>query len=294
MSMEFFPVPDFGTDDLFYEPELVHQEPCTAKTMTDEEYSSLCTEQGLIVDTLTPIKCTANSTVYMAKSPSDGKTWAVKVTDKKKTIEQEFTKRKRLRDSPYLLKSVALRQSPRKALLQMELCESGDIRDLKLTEEDVWKLIHDIGNALSIIHMSGWMHLDVSPGNILIGHNCFKLSDFGTLAPIGSFEEGMEGAGPYVSPEALQFPCSVVTEQTDIFSFGVVLTEVITGLPAPRGGSSSYISLRNDELKLGMGRYQCNCSDELKAVINSMLSRDPSMRPTSQQLCVLPNVLRYE
>ena len=292
--MDYFPVPDFGTDDFCYEPEMHCMEPISAKTFTAEEYDSLCTNQGLVVDTMTPIKCTANSTVYAAKSPSDGKKWAVKLTEKKKTIEQEFAKRKCLCDSPYLLKSVALRQSPRKALLQMELCENGDIRDLKLTEDDVWKLIHDIGHALAIIHRSGWMHLDVSPGNILIGSNCFKLSDFGTLAPIGSFEEGMEGAGPYVSPEALQFPAAPVTPQTDIFSFGVVLLEAITGLPAPRGGSSLYLSLRNDELKLGIGRYAPECSDELKTVINAMLARDPNMRPTAEQLCMLPKVTRYE
>ena len=281
--MDCFPLPDFGSDD-FSGPDYQMCEPIHAKTFTDDEYNTLCRDQGLIVDTLAPIRCTANSTVYAARSPLDGKSWAVKVTDRKRTIEEEFAKRKQLVDSPYLLKSIALRKSPRKALLQMELC-GGDLRDLKLTEPDVWRLIHDIGNALALIHKSGWMHLDVSPGNILIGKNCFKLSDFGTLTPIGSFEEGMEGAGPYVSPEALQFPGAQVTPQTDIFSFGVVLLEVITGMPAPRGGSNSYIALRNDELRLGMGRYECNCSEELVNVVNAMLCRDPNQRPTAEQLC---------
>ena len=290
--MDCFPVPDFGLDD-FSGPEFTYAEPAHAKVMTDEEYDTLCRDQGLIVDTLAPIRCTANSTVYAAKSPLDGKKWAVKVTDKKRTIEEEFAKRKCLTDSPYLLKSIALRKSPRKALLQMELCK-GDLRDLKLTEPDVWKLVHDIGHALAIIHKSGWMHLDVSPGNILIGKNCFKLSDFGTLTAIGTFEEGMEGAGPYVSPEALQYPSAQVTPQTDIFSFGVVLLEVITGLPAPRGGSNSYLSLRNDELGLGMGRYACSCSDELMNLVNSMLRRDANLRPTAEQLCGMRNVAVFD
>lgn len=285
--MDFFPAPDFDSDDeLFSGYE--SKEPFGTKDFTDEEYNTLCTNHGLVVDTLTPIKCTANSTVYAAKSPRDGKQWAVKVTDKKRQIESEFVKRTQLQDSPYLLKSVSFRESPRKAILQMELCENGDIRDVKLTERECWQLIHNIGSALAVLHRSGWMHLDVSPGNILIGHDCFKLSDFGTLAAVGTFQEGMEGAGPYVSPEALKYPEGFpVTQQTDIFSFGVVLLEAITGVPAPRGGSEAYITIRNDGLKLGDDKYQADCSSNLKSVINSMLEFDPSKRPTAEDLASL-------
>ncbi|KAH0793837.1 CAMK family protein kinase [Histomonas meleagridis] len=98
--------------------------------------------------------------------------------------------------------------------------------------------------ALQILHSHELMHLDVSPGNILMtndGH--FKLADFGTLTKINHFTEGDEGAGPYVSPEALAYPNGIhlVTTATDIFlvleSF---LMEAVTGKNAPRGGSQSY------------------------------------------------------
>jgi serine/threonine protein kinase len=170
----------------------------------------------------------------------------------------------------------------------MELCDRGDIRNTRLCEKDLWKLIHEIGTALSVIHGGNWMHLDVSPGNILIGNRCFKLSDFGTLKPVGSFEAGMEGAGPYASPEALNFPYGApVTEQTDIFSFGLVLLEAATGIPAPRGGSPGYVQVRNGQLKLGMGRYDCSCSEELIALVNAMINPNPSQRPTSHQLAAV-------
>lgn len=282
--MDLFPAPDFESDDELldgYESKVTFG----TKIFTDEEYNTLCTNHGLVVDTLTPIKCTANSTVYAAKSPKDGQQWAVKVTDKKRQIESEYVKRTQLEDSPYLLKSVSFRESPKKAILQMELCEDGDIRDMKLSEAECWQLIHNIGSALAVLHHSGWMHLDVSPGNILIGKDCFKLSDFGTLAAVGTFCEGMEGAGPYVSPEALKYPTGFpVTQQTDIFSFGVVLLEAITGIPAPRGGSEAYTAIRNDKLKLGDDKYQAECSLNLKNVINAMLELDPSKRPTAEEL----------
>jgi serine/threonine protein kinase len=129
------------------------------------------------------------------------------------------------------------------------------------------------------------MHLDVSPGNILISGSSFKLSDFGTLAQIGHFEVGMEGARPYVSPEALAFPQGhPVTEETDIFSFGLVLLEEATQIPAPRGGSPHYSGIRSGYVKIGMGPYRCSCTRTLIDLINAMIDPDPSRRPTAWQL----------
>jgi membrane-associated tyrosine/threonine-specific cdc2-inhibitory kinase len=279
-----FPLPDFGSDDDFIVPSSPISRNCTQE-LTEAEYRELCLDRGLVVENLTPIKCSSNSAVYSARSSSDGSTWAIKVTDRKRRIAQEFTNRAQITDSPYLLKSIALQQSPTKAMIQMELCDAGDIRHRKFSEKDLWKLVHEISTALAIIHGSNCIHLDISPGNILIGPNCFKLADFATLTHIGSFRTGMEGAGPYVSPEALNFPHSgPVTGQTDIFSLGLVLLEAATGNPAPRGGSPGYIMIRNGQLKLGIGKYICECSQQLIDTVNSMLDPNPSNRPTSQQL----------
>jgi serine/threonine protein kinase len=168
----------------------------------------------------------------------------------------------------------------------MELCLDGDISGVLLREQESWRLINHIGHALCRVHESEWMHLDVSPGNILRSANCFKLADFGTLTKVGQFVEGCEGAGPYVSPEALAFPFGLyeVTGQTDIFSLGVVLLEVLTRQLAPRGGSDGYGRLRREELGLGRGLYQCECSQELKEFVNLMLVMDPKKRPTAQML----------
>jgi membrane-associated tyrosine/threonine-specific cdc2-inhibitory kinase len=290
--LEGFPVPDFSSED----DPIAYTVPfyaCRRQFLTDAEYDSLCTSQGIVIDQLSPIKCTGNSTVYSACSPSDGKKFAVKVTDHKNRMASEFDKRKQIRDSPYLLRSISLKESPTKSMLKMELCENGDLRNRKLSEDEIWKLIHDVSMALVIIHHDGWMHLDVSPGNILIGKRFFKLADFGTLAKVGEYEEGMEGAGPYVSPECLDYPTGYpVTQQTDILSFGLVLLEAVTDIPAPRGGSNGYVKIRNGEWKLGIPPYVCDCSEELIDVINSMLDHNPDNRPTSLDLCGIPRVVQ--
>lgn len=311
-------------------------------TLTENEHTTL-NENGLVVvDQSTPIKSTSNSTVYTAKSPKDGQMFALKVTSHRKRAQTEYQKRNLIgNQSPYLLRTISLYESPATSnvMLQMELCENGDIKSLMASmifwpEEIIWKLIHDIAHALVELHKENWMHLDVSPGNILVSNDCFKLSDFGTMTKVGDFEEGMEGAGPYVSPEALSFPVGPyqVDQQTDIFSFGVVLLEVATGKPAPRGGTPGYSLLRNGELKLKLKQsslsnsknnenqppnnrrvnlmmspvnqkskrdnfyndYECWCSPVLIELINLMLSTDPSERPTSLDICQISEVSRYD
>jgi membrane-associated tyrosine/threonine-specific cdc2-inhibitory kinase len=75
-----FPLPDFGFEDEV--PDFsVASHSCQMQHLSPEEWDSLCASQGLIVDQSTPIKCTSNSTVYLAQSPHDGQRWAVKVTD---------------------------------------------------------------------------------------------------------------------------------------------------------------------------------------------------------------------
>jgi serine/threonine protein kinase len=283
--MNGFPLPDFGCDDdecLDWIGPL--SSPHHREIMTEDLYEELCISNGLVVDQTTPIKCTATSTVYTAESPGDGQRWAVKVTAYTRRIAEEYRKRQQIRDCPYLLKSVSLHESPQRSLLQMELCER-DLKDVNLEETEIWELIHDIGTALAVIHSDGWMHLDVSPGNILISGCCFKLSDFGTLTRIGGFESGMEGAGPYVSPEALAFPQGPgVTGQTDIFSFGLVLLEAVSRMPAPRGGSKHYSDIRSGQLKLGTQHYPCTFSPSLLGLVNAMIDPDPSLRPKATQL----------
>lgn len=282
--LEGFPIPDFDFDDDPVPANYGSVEVST-QSISSDDYEELCGKQGLEISSTTPLRCTSNSMVFSAKS-NDGKQWAIKITPHKHRVEEEYGKRLKIPDSPYLVKTIAIQESPSKALLQMELCELGDISNFTFDENGIWQMIHDIGAALKQLHEDNWMHLDVSPGNILVTQDLFKLADFGTLTRVGEFEEGNEGAGPYVSPEALSFPFGdfPVGTATDIFSFGVVLLEVASQQNAPRGGCSGYQKIRQGLLHLGDEKYPCEHSDRLVSLINSMLAVDPSDRPTAEEL----------
>ena len=256
------PLPDLDFDDSLDFSDVCSTYSPISMRLSNQEISELSELSNMIIDFESPIKASSGAFVCRAKFVDDDTIYAVKISPHKKRIRHEFNTRFMFDfKSQYLLKSLNYFESTTKSMLLMELAENGDIKDLIMPEIYLWKLVHDVGSALFEIHSNGMIHLDVSPGNILVMRDRFKLSDFGTVLKVGTFESGDEGAGPYVSPEALTFPNGgyPVNQQTDIFSFGIVLLEMATGKHAPRGGSKGYSMIRSEMIKLGDENYPCFC-----------------------------------
>lgn len=276
-----FPVPDFDFD----EPDESYFDIVGDSCISGPERTEIENLLRVQVDWEKPLKCTKNSSVYLAYESDDN--WAVKITKNKKRVEEEYQKRAAIPDTEFLVKTVKMVSTPTQSILQMELCLYGDITHFKFeTESDLVHMISHVASGLQVIHENGWMHLDVSPSNILVSDEMFKLADFGTLTRVGEFTEGSEGAGPYVSPEALHFPGGPhpVGTATDIFSFGVVCLEAATGILAPRGGSSGYVKLRQGKIGIGAGKYTCRWRSEIQQLISSMLRVNPTERPTAAEI----------
>ncbi|KAJ0713730.1 putative protein kinase RLK-Pelle-SD-2b family [Helianthus annuus] len=96
------------------------------------------------------------------------------------------------------------------------------------------KIILDIAKGLAYLHedcMLKIIHLDIKPQNILLDEDFnAKVSDFGLSKLIGRDQSQvmttMRGTPGYMAPEWLS---SAITEKVDVYSFGIVLLEVLCG-----------------------------------------------------------------
>jgi serine/threonine protein kinase len=135
----------------------------------------------------------------------------------------------------------------------MEHLEGKTLAD-RLQEEPLqhWEvdmIVRSIAEALSHAHGRGVVHRDLKPANIFIvdDDQCVKVLDFGlsiTHACTSAASQA-SSASPYIAPEQLEG--KETDARTDIFSFGAVLFEMMTGKKAVKGQSVPIaVSMRLD------------------------------------------------
>ena len=158
-----------------------------------------------------------------------------------------------------------------------------------------------IANALAAAHAAGIIHRDIKPDNIMIRNDgIVKVLDFGLAkleAPTSSevdpeaqtkglfkTEPGsVMGTASYMSPE--QARGLAVDPRTDIFSFGVVLYEMVTGTVPFAGSTSSEVlaSILSDKEPAPMARFSRDVPAELERIVAKMLRRAPESRYQSMK-----------
>ncbi|KAF6119203.1 interleukin 1 receptor associated kinase 4 [Phyllostomus discolor] len=97
------------------------------------------------------------------------------------------------------------------------------------------RIAQGAADGISFLHENHQIHRDIKSANILLDEDfTAKISDFGLARASEKFSQTVMtsrivGTTAYMAPEALR---GEITPKSDIYSFGVVLLEIITGLPA--------------------------------------------------------------
>ncbi len=152
--------------------------------------------------------------------------------------------------------------------------------DKLLPIERVVEIAFKCSLALEYAYRHGVIHRDIKPANILISaQGDIKISDFGVALQKGAEHTHLQGVGSpsYMSPEQVQD--KELNQQTDIYSLGVVIYQLLTGkLPFVGANKASllYQILNIDPQPPSL--HRTDIPAELDKVVMRALIKDPAAR----------------
>ena len=159
----------------------------------------------------------------------------------------------------------------------MEYVEGKHLKELlkkrgKLTVPEVIDITLQITNGLSVAHDSYIIHRDIKPQNILILENgMIKITDFGIAVAMNATQltqtNSVMGSVHYLPPE--QASGKGATLQSDIYSIGILMYELLTGKLPFRGDNAVEIALKH--LKEPMPSIRDEIPDIPQSVENIIL-----------------------
>lgn len=179
-------------------------------------------------------------------------------------------------------------RDPDGAYLVMRWLRGGSLLNLLQSEgalsiEEAVTMMDQITQALHTAHRSHVIHRDIKPGNILLDEdgNAF-LADFGIAkdqsVPVSVTDaDAIVGSPDYLAPE--QARSEPVTPQTDVYSLGVVLYEMLEGqhpFPGLTPIERLYKHLKDPLPPLT--KLDDSICDDINAVIQTATAKDPKMR----------------
>ena len=243
--------------------------------------------------------------VYLAQDTSLNRKVALKVLpaelasnhDRMRRFKQEATSAASL-NHPNIAHIYEIGQASGLNFIAMEYVDGTTLRDKINEKEDLSKLLRvlqHVAEGLAKAHDAGIVHRDLKPENVMItsdGHT--KILDFGLVKLVepqtsaGSGEPTIVqhstpgvilGTPSYMSPEQAQGKTKEIDHRSDIFSFGCILFEAITGQRAFAG--NDHVEVLNKIIRQPappLAAFNPNAPADLQRIVRRCLAKDPEQR----------------
>jgi len=234
--------------------------------------------------------------VYRAYQPSVGREVAVKIILPQYANRPDFIRRfeaeaqlvARL-EHPYIVPLYDYWRDPDGAFLVMRWLRGGSLHAAlhngPSSNELLGRLLDQIGGALAAAHRRGVVHRDLKPANILSDEDGnYYLADFGIAKDLGKRSSPYQtdasaviGSPAYISPE--QIKSEPITTQSDIYSLGVMLYEILAGeLPFQAPTPFALMFKHINEPVPPMRAHRPDLSDAVNTVIQRATAKHPADR----------------
>ncbi len=163
--------------------------------------------------------------------------------------------------------------------------------NLPETQSRFKKIVEAICQAFVHMNEKGWLHRDIKPDNILVNKTGeVRIIDFslsmrlatGVMKMISGKQKNIMGTRTYIAPETILKKTPTI--QSDIYSLGVTLYEVLTGGPPFAGLSPSDLLTKHlSEAPAPPSIPNPNVTPELDSLMLRLLSKKPKDRPNDMR-----------
>lgn len=162
---------------------------------------------------------------------------------------------------------------------------SGEIPDSKpMPFRRALQFSMDMATGMAVAHQAGVIHRDLKPANILVNSDgLLKIVDFGVAAAASSGDTQLTktgyviGSPKYMAPE--QILGKKVDEAADIYSIGVIMYEMVTGIPPYSRGDHMSVMYQHVQGQAKLCQdVNPNVPDDYAALIAKAMSVDKSKR----------------
>jgi eukaryotic-like serine/threonine-protein kinase len=232
--------------------------------------------------------------VYLAEDETLHRQVAIKILADRYTQDEGFVERFRREataaaglNHPNIVSIYDRGESDGTYYIAMEYIDGPTLKEeitsrAPLPEAEAVGYAQQVLQALEFAHRRGVIHRDIKPHNMMLTEDgLLKVTDFGIARAANQVEMtevgSIVGTAQYLSPE--QARGQTVGPQSDIYSLGVVLYEMLTGEVPFTGSSAVEIAMKQvNERPVPPSQKNRLVSPAVEAIVMRALAKDPAMR----------------